>query len=79
MFDLRKIFFSQKVMDSLAILEQFLGFFQFFFQLLAWYSTIQFIFLKKICLVLNQLPKFTPGFGSWYHYRISVVHYYYVM
>jgi hypothetical protein len=37
MFDLRKIFFpkSGKNRDFWAILEQFLGFFQFFFQLLA--------------------------------------------
>ena len=46
MFDLRKIFFpkSGKNRDFLGILEQFLGFLNFFFQL----STIQFIFLKKI-------------------------------
>jgi hypothetical protein len=54
MFDLRKIFFpkSGKNRDFLAILEQFLGFFQSFFQL----STIQFILLKEnVTLFLNQL------------------------
>ena len=54
MFNLRKIFFpkSGKNRDFLAILEQFTGVFQFYFQL----SKIQFIFLKKdINLVLKQL------------------------
>ena len=53
MFDLRKIFFpkSGKNRDLLAILEQFLGFFQFFFQL--FHSSI-YISKKNISLVLNQ-------------------------
>ena len=51
MFDLRKIFFG-KNKDFLAILQQFLGFLQVFFQ----FSTIQFICLRKnISLVLKQL------------------------
>jgi hypothetical protein len=49
MFDLKKDFYpkSGKNRDFLAILGQFLRFFQLFFQLLAQYSTIQFIFLKE--------------------------------
>ena len=61
----KKDFFpkSGKNRDFLTILEQFLGFFQFFFQLLASYSTIQFIFLKKELFslkpvrIMNRLPK----------------------
>ena len=46
----------EKIGTFWQFLEHFLGFFQLFFQLLAWYSKIQFIFLKKdINLVLKQL------------------------
>ena len=47
MFDLRNIFFQkvEKNRDFFTILEQFLGVFSFFFQLLAWKSTIQFKFI----------------------------------
>jgi hypothetical protein len=64
MFDLKKDFYpkSGKNRDFLAILGQFLRFFQLFFQLLAQYSTIQFIFLKenlfslKPVRIMNRLP-----------------------
>ena len=41
--------------DFLTVLEQFLGFFQFFFQLLAWNSTILCIFLQKNISLINYL------------------------
>ena len=54
---------SGKNRDFLAILEHFFVFFYFSFQLLAWYSTIQFIFPNLFIFsfkpdrIMNRLPK----------------------